>query len=225
MGFFSKVFKGIRKVIKKVGEGIKKVVESKPFKVIATVAAAIYAPQLLATIGKGMSTAGSWAASTIAKGATAAYNAIPTFIKNSNIFRSITDTLFSGVEFMQKEWEAGKLIEEISPDKLGKARKAGDTIEMVKKAEEAKESPLGKIYEFGKDLLSQSEEEQQENIRRQNEMNSLLTPVAKVEPLEKTSSLMYNNMQDLMSFGSNVNSSYLTYSQGQELFGMPKGNV
>ena len=41
MGFFSKIFKGIKKVVKGIGKVIKKVVKSKAFKVIAAVATAV----------------------------------------------------------------------------------------------------------------------------------------------------------------------------------------
>ena len=40
MGFFSKIFKGIKKVVKGIGKVVKKVVKSKAFKVIAAVALA-----------------------------------------------------------------------------------------------------------------------------------------------------------------------------------------
>ena len=76
MGFFSKIFKGIKKVVKGIGKVIKKVVKSKAFKVIAAVALAIVAPQLIPTIMKGISTAGAWAANTIATGASAIWSGV-----------------------------------------------------------------------------------------------------------------------------------------------------
>jgi len=76
MGFFSKIFKGIKKIIKGIGKVIKKVVKSKAFKVIAAIGLAIVAPQLIPTMLKGLSTAGAWAASTIATGASAAWAGI-----------------------------------------------------------------------------------------------------------------------------------------------------
>ena len=45
MGFFKKLFKGIKKVVKGIGKVVKKVVKSKAFKVIAAVACAVFAPQ------------------------------------------------------------------------------------------------------------------------------------------------------------------------------------
>ena len=52
MGFFSKIFKGIKKVVKGIGKVIKKVVKSKAFKVIAAVALAVVAPGMIPTIMK-----------------------------------------------------------------------------------------------------------------------------------------------------------------------------
>jgi len=113
MGFFSKIFKGIKKVVKGIGKVIKKVVKSKAFKVIAAVALAVVAPQLIPTIMKGITTAGAWAANTIAAGASAVWTgvqaagsalmsgarAVGSF--GSKVFQSVTQTISKGVNFMK----------------------------------------------------------------------------------------------------------------------------
>lgn len=134
MGFFSSIFKGIKKVIKGIGKVIKKVVKSKAFKVVAAVGLAIVAPQLIPTMIKGLSTAGAWAASTIAKGATLAWSGITAagsalmsgaqaagsaIMKGaqaagsavmkggSQIFRSVTETISSGIKYMKGKIASG----------------------------------------------------------------------------------------------------------------------
>ena len=123
MGFFSSIFKGIKKVIRGIGKVIKKVVKSKAFKVVAAVGLAVVAPQLIPTMIKGLSTAGAWAASTIAKGATLAWSGITAagsaimkgaqaagsaIMKGgSQIFRSVTETISSGIEYMKGKVASG----------------------------------------------------------------------------------------------------------------------
>ena len=134
MGFLDSIFKGIKSVVKGVGRAIKKVVKSKAFKVVAAVALAVVAPQLLPAIAKGLTTAGAWAASTIAKGATLAWSGITAagsalmsgaqaagsaIMKGaraagsavmkggSQIFRSVTETISSGIEYLQGKIASG----------------------------------------------------------------------------------------------------------------------
>ena len=120
MGFFKKIFKGIKKVVKGIGKVVKKVVKSKPFKAIAAVACAVFAPQLIPMVAKGLSTAGAFVANTIATGASAVWSgvqaagsalmsgakAVGTGIKNfgGKVFQSITDTISNGVEFMKGQF-------------------------------------------------------------------------------------------------------------------------
>ena len=119
MGFFKKLFKGIKKVVKGIGKVVKKVVKSKAFKVIAAVACAVFAPQLIPMVAKGLSTAGAFVAKTVATGASAVWSgvqaagsalmsgarAVGTGIRNfgGRVFQSITDTLSNGVEFLQNK--------------------------------------------------------------------------------------------------------------------------
>jgi hypothetical protein len=108
MGFFSKIFKGIKKVVKGIGKVIKKVVKSRAFRVIAAVALAVVSPGIAATVMQGLSTAGAWAANTIATGAQMAWSAaraVGTGIKTfgKTVFKSVTETISNGVDFMKSK--------------------------------------------------------------------------------------------------------------------------
>ena len=221
MGFFSTIFKGIRKVIKKIGEGVRKVVESKPFQVIGAVATAIYAPQLLGHIRTGLSAAGNWAAEKIVTGATAVWEAVPQAVKDNRIFKSITDTISSGVDYMQKEWEAGKLIEEIDLEALRQPRKIGDTAKMVREAEKdsngfknifkRKSQEEDGLSQYIDDLLKKEEEKRKA---------SLLGKPIQIKNIGDYRSS--GGFDPLMSFAANIQSPYISYEQGQQLFGNPK---
>ena len=244
MGFFSKIFKGIKKVVKGIGKVVKKVVKSKAFKVIAAVALAVFAPGIAAGVMKGLSTAGAWAAKTIATGAQAAWTAakaVGTGIKTfgTKVFSSITETISNGVNFMKTKVGLGTpstLMEgQIAQEKAIAGffgRETGTTV--------AKQTLGEKVFGVG-GFKSFAKEKGKEIIKgkvldvvagKKEEEQSLLqaTPTYETRSIGGyDSSRGYQNLADLPTLGMNINSPYLSYSQGQQLFGAPAtaniGNV
>ena len=253
MGFFSSIFKGIKKVIKGIGKVIKKVVKSKAFKVVAAVGLAVVAPQLIPTMIKGLSTAGAWAASTIAKGATLAWSGITAagsaIMKGAQaagsaimkgggqIFRSVTETISSGIEYMKGKIASGidytkdilgfgpKTLEEgmIAQEKqIAKAlgRKVGTVVADPSAKipgpfdwrEKILDPITGAVIETATDKLLGIEEEE----RRE----SLLGP--QVTPVERYVDTPQNyGLAPLMNLAVNTRSPYLSYQQTQQAFANP----
>jgi len=245
MGFFSKIFKGIKKVVKGIGKVVKKVVKSKAFKVIAAVALAVVAPQLIPTIMKGISTAGAWAANTIATGASAVWTGVKaagsavmsgakaagSAIKSfgSKVFQSVTETITNGVDFMKSKL-GFKPTSNIVP-KTGfnpadfQVGAGGNEIfaPTVKKT-------LGeKIVSGGKTLLGDIGEGLKKQAGEQVKETALdvILGQRKEADLVGTKSYAksiggYDSSQGyapLMNLATNTQSPYLSYSQGQQLFG------
>jgi len=244
MGFFSKIFKGIKKVVKGIGKVVKKVVKSKPFKAIAAVALAFVAPQLIPTIMRGISTAGAWAANTIATGASAAWQgiqaagtAIRTF--GGNVFQSVTDTISNGVKFMQNKVGLGTpstLMEgQIAQEKAIAGffgRETGTTV--------AKQTLGSKIATF-----LPSGEQIKERLKEQalDFAETTMTSAEKggADPTGQAAVQQFRyadedikidtgaGYEQLASLGFGMQSPYLGYQQGQQLFGSPRidaqGNV
>jgi len=266
MGFFSSIFKGIKNVIKGIGKVIKKVVKSKAFKVIAAIGLAIVAPQLIPTMIQGLSTAGAWAASTIAKGATLAWSGITAaggalmsgaqavggaimqgaraaggaLMRGARaagqfggqIFRSVTETISSGIEYMK-----GKVASGIDYTKdmlgFGKGKLPAHVRGLTPKqaiAEKTKVSlgeklkDLGKEYildpfietgiELGSKKLLGIEEEEKE------QRESLLEP--QFTPVERYTGTPQNyGLAPLMNLAANTQSPYLSYQQTQQAFANP----
>lgn len=235
MGFFSKIFKGIKKVVKGIGKVVKKVVKSKAFKVIAAVALAVFAPGIAATVMKGLSTAGAWAAKTIATGAQAAWTAakaVGTGIKTfgTKVFSSITDTISNGVNFLKTKVGMGTPSTiPFDPDAYRVATGVMETGPAV-----AKKTLGEKILGFGKDVILETGKgmlKDAAGAEKVEEQSLLQAP-----PTYETrsiggydSSQGYQNLANLPTLGMNINSPYLSYSQGQQLFGEPAtastGNV
>ena len=257
MGFLDSIFKGIKSVVKGVGRAIKKVVTSKPFKVVAAVALAVVAPQLIPTMIKGLSTAGAWAASTVAKGATLAWSGLTAaggaLMKGAQaagsaimkgggqIFRSVTETISSGIEYMKGKVASGidytkdilgfgpKTLEEgmIAQEKqIAKAlgRKVGTVVadpsakipgpfDWRKFGKEKILDPItGAVIETATDKLLGIEEEE----RRE----SLLGP--QVTPVERYIDTPQNyGLAPLMNLAVNTRSPYLSYQQTQQAFANP----
>ena len=242
MGFFSKIFKGIKKVVKGIGKVVKKVVKSKAFKVIAAVALAVFAPGIAAGVMKGLSTAGAWAAKTIATGAQAAWTAakaVGTGIKTfgTKVFSSITDTISNGVNFLKTKVGFG------TPSATASAATPSSPIfgmdiykkEVVKKTLGEKVLGLGKKFVVDP-LTGMAQGAIKEKLtgegepKKEKERESLLQPTYLSPSIgDYDSSRGYQNLADLPTLGMNINSPYLSYSQGQQLFGAPAtaniGNV
>jgi len=256
MGFFKKIFKGIKKVVKGIGKVVKKVVKSKAFKVIAAVALAVVAPQLIPTVVKGISSAGAWAAKTIATGAKAAWTAakaVGTGLKTfgSKVFSSVTDTIAKGVEFMKTKLtfkpttpststfssfsesvaggggqigrtavkEAGKKTVEGTFKKVGKTlldpfTKILDPITDIAK-DPVKELVVDPLTGIAKDV---AKEEILDTIAGERREKSLLgSPVYTTKTGDFDSS---GGFAPLMSLSIDTQSPYISYNQGQQLFGM-----
>jgi|TARA_S200002703_G_scaffold159343_1_gene172483 hypothetical protein len=256
MGFFSKIFKGIKKVVKGIGKVVKKVVKSKAFKVIAAVALAVVAPQLIPTVIKGISSAGAWAAKTIATGAKAAWTAaktIGTGLKTfgSKVFSSVTDTIAKGVEFMKTKVGFGtpstltgssaaateaNLANFFGQEAVGsnvakmtlkdKAYKtfgtaAVDTFSKLTKPvtdivkDPVKELVVDPITGMAKDVTG---EKILDTIAGERREKSLLgSPVYTTKTGDFDSS---GGFAPLMSLSIDTQSPYISYNQGQQLFGM-----
>ena len=238
MGFFSKIFKGIKKVVKGIGKVIKKVVKSKAFKVIAAVALAIVAPQLIPTIMKGISTAGAWAANTIATGASAVWSgvqaagsalmsgarAVGSFGK---VFQSVTQTISKGVNFMK-----GQLG--FQPTTLAQGNKAVGS-NFIKAAQGKSFAPVAKqtfgakAKAFGSGVLDNLKENTKQMAIDKGKETALdiIAGERKEADLVGTRSYAksigaYDSSQGyapLMNLATNTQSPYLSYSQGQQLFG------
>ena len=106
------VIKGIGRVISNVGKTLKKWWKSDTFKVVTAIALAIALPQLAPTIAQGLSTAGGWIANAVSVGATKAWTGIKaagTALKTggSGVFRSISDTISSGLGYMKNVFGFG----------------------------------------------------------------------------------------------------------------------
>ena len=243
MGFFSKIFKGIKKVVKGIGKVIKKVVKSKAFKVIAAVALAIVAPQLIPTIMKGISTAGAWAANTIATGASAIWSGVSaagsavwsgakaagTAIKSfgSKVFQSVTQTISKGVNFMK-----GQLG--FQPTTLAQGNKAVGS-NFIKAAQGKSFAPVAKqtfgakAKAFGSGVLDNLKENAKQMAIDKGKETALdiIAGERKEADLVGTRSYAksigaYDSSQGyapLMNLATNTQSPYLSYSQGQQLFG------
>ena len=247
MGFFKKIFKGIKKVVKGIGKVVKKVVKSKAFKVIAAVALAVVAPQLIPTIVKGISSAGAWAAKTIATGAKAAWTAaktIGTGLKTfgSKVFSSVTDTIAKGVEFMKGQLGFKPTFTTVNPasDAVGSnfinAVQGKSFAAPVEKTFGEKLIGVGKkfvepITDIAKDpvkklvvdpLTGIAKEEAKETILdtiagERREKSLLGSPVYTTKTGDFDSS---GGFAPLMSLSIDTQSPYISYNQGQQLFGM-----
>ena len=244
MGFFSKIFKGIKKVVKGIGKVIKKVVKSKAFKVIAAVALAVVAPQLIPTIMKGISTAGAWAANTIATGASALWTGVKaagsavmsgakaagSAIKSfgSKVFQSVTETITNGVNFMKTKlgFQPTTLQEGIAAQSKDVAsffgrEAAGSNV--------AKQTLGAKAKAFGAGVLDNLKEDAKQTAIDKGKETALdiIAGQRKEADLVGTKSYAnsvggYDSSQGyapLMNLAANTQSPYLSYSQGQQLFG------
>ena len=239
MGFFKKIFKGIKKVVKGIGKVVKKVVKSKAFKVIAAVALAVVAPQLIPTVVKGISSAGAWAAKTIATGAKAAWTAakaVGTGLKTfgSKVFSSVTDTIAKGVEFMKGQLGFKPTFTTVNPasDAVGSnfinAVQGKSFAAPVEKTFGEKLEP---ITDIAKDPVKElvvdpltgiAKEEAKETILdtiagERREKSLLGSPVFTTKTGDFDSS---GGFAPLMSLSIDTQSPYISYNQGQQLFGM-----
>ena len=273
MGFFSKIFKGIKKVVKGIGKVIKKVVKSKAFKVIAAVALAVVAPQLIPTIIQGISTAGAFVANTIATGASAVWSgvqaagsalmsgarAVGSF--GSKVFQSVTQTISKGVNFMktklgvpatsttgstgaqyltqaqtaQAQYNAAfgiqagtqNVAKMTLKDQAYKAfgTTAVDTVsKLVKPITDIGKDPVQKliidpITGLAKQAITGGEEGDT-SLDRYNEQQRKLSLLGQSSNTKAMGA--YDSSQGyvpLMTLATNTRSPYLTYNQGQQLFG------
>jgi len=246
MGFFSKIFKGIKKVVKGIGKVVKKVVKSKAFKVIAAVALAVVAPQMIPTIMKGITSAGAFVANTIATGASAVWSgvqaagsalmsgarAVGTGIRKfgSNVFQSVTETISNGVDFMQGQFGLKPTTVAQGNKAVGsnfiKATQGKSFAPVAKKT--LGEKIVGGARELGTkalDSITRTAEGEVKNTladqilgKREDERRaSLLTPASKISSIGS-----YDSSQGyapLINLATNTQSPYLSYSQGQQLFG------
>ena len=267
MGFFSKIFKGIKKVVKGIGKVIKKVVKSKAFKVIAAVALAIVAPQLIPTIMKGISTAGAWAANTIATGASAVWTgvkaagsalmsgakAVGTGIKSfgSKVFQSVTQTISKGVNFMKGQLgfqpttlaqgnkavgsnfikaAQGKSFAPVAKKTIGQKLIAGGkeiVTTLAKPITDIAKNPVQKLVidpltGMAKQAITGGEPEE-DALDRYNEQQRKLSLLGQASPTKAIDA--YDSSQGyapLIALSSNIQSPYLSYNQGQQLFGAPQ---
>ena len=267
MGFFSKIFKGIKKVVKGIGKVIKKVVKSKAFKVIAAVALAVVAPQLIPTIMQGISTAGAFVANTIATGASAVWSgvqaagsalmsgarAVGSF--GSKVFQSVTQTISKGVNFMKGQVGLGTpstltgssaaATEANLANFFGQAAPGSNVAKMTLKDQAYKAfgttavdtvSKLVKpITDIGKDPVQKliidpitglakqaitGGEEGDTSLDRYNEQQRKLSLLGQASNTKAMGA--YDSSQGyvpLMTLATNTRSPYLTYNQGQQLFG------
>jgi len=242
MGFFSKIFKGIKKVVKGIGKVVKKVVKSKAFKVIAAVALAVVAPQLIPTIMKGITTAGAWAANTIAAGASAVWTgvqaagsalmsgarAVGSF--GSKVFQSVTETITNGVNFMKTKLgfqPTSNIVPKTGFNAADFQVGAGGNeifAPTVKKTLGEKIVSGGKKY-----IVDPLVEGVKANAKEQVKETALdvILGQRKEADLVGTKSYAksigsYDSSQGyapLMNLATNTQSPYLSYSQGQQLFG------
>jgi len=260
MGFFSKIFKGIKKVVKGIGKVIKKVVKSKAFKVIAAVALAVVAPQLIPTIMKGISTAGAFVANTIATGASAVWSgvqaagsalmsgarAVGSF--GSKVFQSVTQTISKGVNFMKGQLgfqpttiaqgnkavgsnfikaAQGKSFAPVAKKTIGQKIIAGGkeiVTTLAKPITDIAKDPVQKLIidpvtGLAKQAITGGEEGDT-SLDRYNEQQRKLSLLGQSSNTKAMSA--YDSSQGyvpLMTLATNTRSPYLTYNQGQQLFG------
>ena len=263
MGFFSSIFKGIKKVIKGIGKVIKKVVKSKAFKVVAAVGLALVAPQLLPNIVSGLSAAGSWAATTIAKGATLAWSGITAagsaimsgaraagsaIMKGGGqIFRSVTETISSGIKYMQGKIASGidytKEMLGFGPKTLVSGPAYPSGTEFVKGTGKFVSGPKYPKAPFSwkkfgkeafidplKDALTDTVKKKakealgdEEEPEMPRELSLLMKPSYDIESVgDYDSSKGYGALENLAKFTA---SPYVSYHQGQQLFANPPGLV
>ena len=246
MGFFSKIFKGIKKVVKGIGKVIKKVVKSKAFKVIAAVALAVVAPGMIPTIMKGISTAGAWAANTIATGASAVWTGVKaagsavmsgakaagSAIKSfgSKVFQSVTDTIVKGVDFMKVQTGFGTPSTLTGSSPLATEQAVSNFFGQEAIGSNVAKKTLGeKIVSGGTSALGNIKE----NLKQEAGKKVKETVLDKILGQRKEADLVgtksyaksiggYDSSQGyapLMNLAANTQSPYLSYSQGQQLFG------
>ena len=240
MGFFKKLFKGIKKVVKGIGKVVKKVVKSKAFKAIAAVACAVFAPQLIPMVAKGLSTAGAFVANTIATGASAVWSgvqaagsalmsgarAVGTGIRNfgGRVFQSITDTLSNGVEFLQNKIgmkpttsPTTSTFSSFSESVAGGGGQVGRTA--VKEA--GKESFKTKVVEGLKTEAVNFAEQTITDAAKGGDDPTGQGAVQQFrysdEDIRVDTGAGY---EQLASLGMGIQSPYLGYQQGQQLFGI-----
>ena len=252
MGFLDSIFKGIKSVVKGVGRAIKKVVKSKAFKVVAAVGLALVAPQLLPNIVSGLSAAGSWAATTIAKGATLAWSGITAagsaIMKGGGqIFRSVTETISSGIKYMQGKIASGidytKEMLGFGPKTLVSGPAYPSGTEFVKGTGKFVSGPKYPKAPFSwkkfgkeafidplKDALTDTVKKKakealgdEEEPEMPRELSLLMKPSYDIESVgDYDSSKGYGALENLAKFTA---SPYVSYHQGQQLFANPPGLV
>jgi len=236
MGFFSKIFKGIKKVVKGIGKVIKKVVKSKAFKVVAAVACAVFAPQLLPMVAKGLSTAAAWTASTIAKGATVAWNAakaIGTGIKTfgSNVFSSVTDTISKGVDFMKGQ--IGMKPTTLQEGMIAQEKQVANFFGREVGTEKAKITLGDKVAKFIPESVREGIKKEAVNFADQTitgaeQGGSDPTGQGAVQQFRYADEDIRVNTgagyEQLASLGFGIQSPYLGYAGGQQMFGSPRIN-
>ena len=265
MGFFSKIFKGIKKVVKGIGKVVKKVVKSKAFKVIAAVALAVVAPQLIPTIMKGISTAGAWAANTIATGASAVWGGVKaagsalmsgakaagSAIKSfgSKVFQSVTETITNGVDFMKTklgfkptsnivpktgfnpaDFQVGargnEIFAPVTKKTLGQKIVSGGkeiVTTLTKPITDITNDPVQKLIidpvtGLAKQAITGGGGDT--SLDRYNEQQRKLSLLGQTSNTKAIGA--YDSSQGyvpLMTLATNTQSPYLTYNQGQQLFG------
>jgi len=243
MGFFKKLFKGIKKVVKGIGKVVKKVVKSKAFKVVAAVALAVVAPQLIPTIMKGISTAGAWAANTIATGASAVWSgvqaagsalmsgarAVGTGIRNfgGRVFQSVTDTISNGIEFMQGQFGVKPPVSPTSTFSSFSESVAGGGGQVGRTAvkEAGKKSLKTKIVEGLKTQAVKMADATIKNAAKGGDDPTGQGAVQQFRYVDEDTRLDTSaGYEPLTSLGFGIQSPYLGYAGGQQLFGSPRIN-
>ena len=191
MGFFSKIFKGIKKVVKGIGKVIKKVVKSKAFKVIAAVALAVIAPQLIPTIMKGIST--------ISKGVN--------FMKGQLGFQPTTlaqGNKAVGSNFIKAA--QGKSFAPVAKQTFGAKAKAFGSGVLDNLKENAKQMAIDKGKETALDIIA--------GERKEADLVGTRSYAKSIGAYDSS-----QGYAPLMNLATNTQSPYLSYSQGQQLFG------
>jgi len=245
MGFFSKIFKGIKKVVKGIGKVVKKVVKSKAFKVVAAVACAVFAPQLIPMVAKGLSTAGAFAAKTIATGASAVWSgvqaagsalmsgarAVGTGIRNfgGRVFQSITDTISNGVEFMQGK--LGMKPTTLQEGMMAQEKQVANFFGREVGTQKAKMTFGDKVAKFIPETVREGFKKEAVNLADQTISNATKggddpTGQGAVQQFRYADEDIRVDTgagyEQLASLGMGIQSPYLGYQQGQQLFGIPK---
>jgi len=245
MGFFKKLFKGIKKVVKGIGKVVKKVVKSKAFKVVAAVACAVFAPQLIPMVAKGLSTAGAFAAKTIATGASAVWSgvqaagsalmsgarAVGTGIRNfgGRVFQSITDTISNGVEFMQGK--LGMKPTTLQEGMMAQEKQVANFFGREVGTQKAKMTFGDKVAKFIPETVREGFKKEAVNLADQTIKNAAKggddpTGQGAVQQFRYADEDIRVDTgagyEQLASLGMGIQSPYLGYQQGQQLFGIPK---